>query len=270
MKNYSEQFRVLISEASNIILAKEVLKELASDIPTLRELIGDSLNIISRNEIDRTKIFENNLFLSSLAHELSRDIYAPFLSFHSADFDTTSLVNHSIFCAFSPVNSVMHADRYLLPQDWNCDVFDPTVRAVFDGTIKINPGDVFEIRPDNICYHFKFYEPTAILKIQSIQKFRRFEWSFDANTGLAWQQIAVQPKDSYVEHLCMAARSLNDNRLIAPLEHLLTYPTHNIRWSAAQALGSMSKELGVDALRHLAADLHPQIAETAKSILQRI
>jgi HEAT repeat protein len=124
--------------------------------------------------------------------------------------------------------------------------------------------------PGNIIYHFKFLKPTLILKLQSKEIFLPFEWSFDAKTKIAWQSISSHPKDSYAQHLCLAAKELRDERLTEPLENMLNHERHFIRWAAAQALGKIGREQGINALAYLSEDKHPHVANAASNALRQV
>ena len=272
MHDYFSDLDKIITDSKSILApeAKNVLRKICFDKNFLSSALVDFFGSMvgDLRECDK-KISSNVMLLRSISQQALNSFYLPAMTFHSPG-QASSIVNHSIYSILTPVNTSAIVDKYTTPEDWRAEVFDPTVKLSFLERIQLNPGDVLEIMPENICYHFKFAEPTIFLKIQSQDMFVPFEWSFDSGSLQAWQCIATEPKDSYAHHLCMAAGELADERFLQPLNDMLTHGRHQIRWAAAQALAEISFEHAERALYQLADDPHPHVKNAVKNTLQKM
>lgn len=270
MRDYFDELNSLIKKDSDVLQCRKILKEMANDVEWLRVNLVPFFERLTCNDLTVTSALSGNSQILGLAN--GKNIYENFISAISYHDGQTadSFVNHTIYTSLTPLNTDISVGRYLLPAGWDCNIFDKNITAKYDGEIELRRGEILEVRPDEVCYHFKFSRPTAILKVQSLIQRQRFEWSFDAHSGKPWQCISVSPTHSYLEHLCMASRALKDPRFCSALKELLLHDMHNIRWSAAQALGTISATEGVRALELLKHDSHPLISKTASSILESI
>jgi hypothetical protein len=270
MRDYFNEFDSLIKIDSDVLLAKEILSELCLDRIALGELIGEYFELMSKDNFHSSRgLSSNTLLLKGAFDRKEENIYFPAISIFSNE-TIDSIVTQSNYSILTPINTELLVDCYRLPENWNCEIFDPTAKIEFDSTIILSPGEVLAIKPAEIIHHFKFREPTVILKLQAQEIILPFEWSFDAKTKTAWQSISSHPKDSYAQHLCLAAKKLRDERLSEPLIQMLSHERHFIRWAAAQALGSMGRESGINALSQLASDRHPHVAGAAKNALVQV
>jgi hypothetical protein len=189
---------------------------------------------------------------------------------HHKPIPTTSFVNPVISSIISPVTNLIEIDEYYLPAEWDCEVFDPKVVALFSRKITLYPGDVFTIIPGKNCYDFKFSKETAIIKAQLKQTLQKFEWSFDASSGEAFQSIAIHASDTYAQYLCFAARSIKSEKFLPQLRKLLDYPAYSVRWAAAQAIGKIELGEGIRALQYLTKDPNALISSAAIRALAQV
>jgi len=270
MKNYINELDKLIKSSEDIALGKNLLSELSLDRAALISLVGEYFELMSKNTYHSSKgLSGNTLLLKGVSGRESNNIYLPLISYHQ-DEPLNSIVTQSIFSILTPINVPFVVESYLLPENWNSEIFDPTVKLQLDSTRILNPGEVLEIGPGRTAFHFRFHAPTIILKLQDQTVTQPYEWSFDVQTRIAWQSISSHPKDSYAQHLCLAAKKLRDERLVDPLVALLNHQRHFIRWSAAQALGAYGHKHGINALSCLVNDHHPHIAKAATMALKRL
>lgn len=270
MRNYFDELDALIKKDSDIHLAKDLLSELCADKDALRLLIGEYFELMSKDHFHSSRgLSSNTLLLKGAFERKENSVYFPAISFHSNEV-IDSIVTHSNHSILTPINTDLLVDCYQLPDGWDSEYFDPKAKIEFDSTITLRAGEVLSVIPGKKIYRFRFRAPTLILKLQAQEILLPFEWSFDAQTKTAWQSISSHPKDSYAQHLCLAAKELRDERLTEPLMHMLNHERHFIRWAAAQALGKIGREPGINALAHLADDKHPHVATAARNALRQV
>lgn len=270
MKSYFDELDAIIKKESDILFGKSILSDLCLDRDALISLVSEYFEWMARETFLSSKGLSNNtLLLRGVSGNQKNGIYIPVISFHSEEV-TNSIVTQSVFSILTPINTELLIDCYRLPAGWNCENFHPEAKIELDSTITLRPGEVLGVTPGELIYHFRFREPTLILKLQAKKISLPIEWSFDIHNKTAWQSISSHPKDSYAQHLCLAAKKLQDERLAEPLSKLLNHDRHFIRWAAAQALGGLGREMGISALTQLTADRHPNVAYAARNALQQI
>ena len=189
------------------------------------------------------------------------------ISVHEAG-TSESIASVTTYTVLTPLNGLVEIQKFTIPEHWNPEIFDRSIKLIEGPTSVLAPGDVLCAGPGNEAYQFRFAARMAFLKIQS-EPVVPFEWSFDAKTGIAWQSVSSVQLDTNAAHTCLRARALRDPQLAGALQTLLSHERHFVRWSAAQALGATSRECGLAALRALELDPHPHIALAANRALER-
>jgi hypothetical protein len=270
VRDYFSELDAIIKNGRDVLLGGGILAELAGDADALQEKLANILELVRANSPEAGKLTsEAAIVLRSIAEQKLNHQYLPAISWHAPGV-ASSVANHLIYSVLTPINRAVSIDRYSLPEGWNCEVFDPSVQLSHEERFVLRPGEVLEIVPNGPIFGFRFSEETILLKLQSTEIYAPFEWSFDSTTYRAWQIISAEPKDSYAHHLCMAAKGLRSGQFGPSLARLLAHDQHHVRWAAAQALGGISRDAGVDALRRLTQDKHPHLARNARQILEKL
>lgn len=264
MKDYREKLRAIIHSAEDLPRTHDIIANLAKDRAALQELIGEYFNAINP-EVPRDPKQVGQNFLSLIPPEMESTHAYHFgfgLSVHEPGSSPT-IASQTAYTNLSPVNVPLYVKSFWLPEDWDIEVFDDSLELREGDEFRLDPGRVLSMKPDRQTFHFRFEEPTILLKVQS-HTVTAFEWSFDATTRKAWQSISTRLTDSNAVHTCVRAQALRDRGLIAPLQLLLDHERHFVRWSAAKALGFLSFEAGWSALEKLQQDQHPHVVRAAK------
>lgn len=98
----------------------------------------------------------------------------------------------------------------------------------------------------------------------------RVDWTFDRATGRALGVAASDPRDTDIEALLGVVRDMGPNIEESAILPHLEHQSHFVRWTALQALNEINPENAAEWLTRLSRDPHPEIANTASSLLQGV
>jgi hypothetical protein len=268
--NYYARLQKTISAPADVLAAVEIAAELAADDGAIQEMVREYLCSFADSESRGPRQASGN-FMSLIPDALAKksgDLFSLGLSLHETGI-AESIANLTAFTLVSPLNGPVSIDRFQIAGDWQIDTFDPSIHLVHVEQTTCNAKEVVSLAPGTNAYAFNFSSTIVCLKVQS-QPVIPFEWSFDANTLKAWQLTSSMQVDTKAEHSCIRARAVRDSRAAPELAALTRHPRHFVRWAAAQALGQISPEMGVQALQALTGDMHPHVSRAASNALSRI
>lgn len=255
-----------ISSAEDVLNAEDIFRGIVADRAYVNGLVRKYFEKAA-SDLIRYPSEISGTNMSLLPVEQPRP-YGFSVSYHEPE-PLRTMTSHVAYVLLSPLNRAVEIDLYDPPPGWNTEVFDTSVRITKVGHMTLQPGQIIAVKPESQMLHFQFQGPTVFIKIHS-QPISAYEWSFELEGGHAWQSIFAISGDSNVAHACVAARSFADARLTSGLEELLNSNRYQLRWAAAQALGRIGREHGLDAMRRLQSDTHPEIAAAARQVLRAV
>ncbi|HEY4083141.1 MAG TPA: HEAT repeat domain-containing protein [Burkholderiaceae bacterium] len=264
--NYASRLDHRITSAGDVLDCKDILQEIIADRIYINSRLIEYFERVAKNPL-YYPIEISGTNMSLMPTEVARP-YGLSISYHDQE-PLRTMTSHVAYVLLSPLNRSVEIDLYDAPDDWNPDIFKTDIHITKAGHTSLQPGQVIAVKPEDRMLHFQFQGPTALIKIHS-QPISTFEWSFNLDSGRAWQSIFAIPADSNTAHACIVARALADPRLVTGLTGLLENKCHQLRWTAAQALGRIGRSHGIDAMQYLKDDAHPEIAAAARNILNNI
>jgi|SRR5882672_494211 len=268
MNDYLEILRSRISAPEDVSTIGSVISQIAKDRGALREFLRAYLSLYTV-ATERRSLHAAGNFISLIPDEIARKgslIFDFGVSLHQPS-DVQPITSLSAYTSLTSINDTFHIDFYAISKEWDPEIFDPSIELTRSRTEVLQECAVLSLTPANEACQFRFNSPTLILKVQS-KSVVPFEWSFDELTKKAWQCVPAALLDSNAEYSCVRAQALRDNSLAPELESMLEHPRHFVRWAAARALGMLSFEQGVLALKRLESDPHPHVARAASRALK--
>jgi hypothetical protein len=157
-------------------------------------------------------------------------------------------------------------EKFLLPEQYRNEVFDPSIRITSAGTHTVSANEVLELRTDRTIYDIKVPRPQLVLKLTTAA-YHTLEWLFTRDTLSAWQANDADLRSTQLRVSAYLLGRLGDESSVDSLRWLAGHPNHSVRWAAIQALGRLSRSEGLVQLERAATDTHPHIRRAAQKAL---
>lgn len=159
-------------------------------------------------------------------------------------------------------------DRYRLPEGWNYEIFDSSVKPLFVESAVAKPGEIIEFHRGDII-DLKFTDDACLVKFFSTN-FNAVMWSFDRETLTPLHAYSANMESTIYTYMAEALAEFGSERAVPGLNHLTTHPVHYVRWKAIQMLGRVCRSSALAALQRAAGDTHPHVRNAARSTLAKV
>lgn len=171
---------------------------------------------------------------------------------------------------YTPVGSEpLHYDLYALPEGFQDEVFDPSLRLIPAGSGSTAPGSVLRIEGDRYAYDFRITRPVVVVKL-TLAPFHTLEWLFNRETLHAWQANDSELTATQLRVSAYLLGRMAHPSSLEPLLKLCAHPHHAVRWAAIQNLGRISRLQAIEKLEAAIHDPHPHIRRAAEAALAQI
>jgi hypothetical protein len=158
--------------------------------------------------------------------------------------------------------------RYRQPQPEPIDVFDPARRLEPPEGATLAPGATVVLRPAIDAIEIVALDRTAVPVFAAGPVVVPLAWWYDCRT---LQPVRAKPANKSwlrLRELLAFAEAVPSPSLLPALRALEAHPSHFIRWQSAALALRLDREAGLEAMRALADDPHPQLRAAARAMAE--
>jgi len=184
---------------------------------------------------------------------------------------------------FAPLNrdAEVFIKKYLLPKDWNCEIYDTNTKLELVDEFSLRAGQYINVPRNGNCidsqkdqspsdsyiYDFTTEKPVIWLRLAS-NATAFYQWVFDKDTlkpSFMSSSSLAQTRYETIIQVINSFRESGENveKYLDVLESLTANPLHHIRWAATQELFEANQTRGINAVKKLIDDTHPHVKKAA-------
>lgn len=163
-----------------------------------------------------------------------------------------------------PLNGALTVDAYQIDRP---PVLAEGSRIQHQGRSVLEPGTALLCGASGTVHDLRIQQPTLVAKLIGAVR-EPLQWMIDRGSGEVIQAISSSPVHSELEIMARTLGALRDGGADT-LASLATHESHFVRWSAIQAMGRVDAQQALQLLDHARTDAHPQIRQSASSVLAR-
>ena len=160
-------------------------------------------------------------------------------------------------------------ERYTIEPPFRHDVFDRSKRLLREEVFTLKAGSVAEFRPPRDIFRLRLQRTALVVQLQSTTLLP-LRWVFHPETLEPVRAVSSRLSSSRLQFTCHTLAALGSPSSIPALKRLMTHPEHYVRWAAVQSICAISREEGIQCLRHSMTDDHPHIRNAAHNTLLKL
>jgi len=188
-------------------------------------------------------------------------------------FETPHRYIHSLpyHAMYAPVGEGpgLQCSIYELPATFRNEIFDPSLKLIPAGSVRIPSGEVLRMRSGRHAYDFTAEHPMPVLKFMTTA-IRPLEWLFTRNALQAWQANDADLSFTQLRVAADLAGKFAHQSSLQPLKKLAKHAHHAVRWAAIQNLARLSRSEAIAHLREAVNDPHPHVQRAARKTLDKL
>jgi hypothetical protein len=221
---------------------------------------------------------------TEFAHLLVNDLCQLYVGFLKPEQTMRNIIFTApcnfLFAPLSP-DSELRVKKYLLPKDWNCEVYDVNAELILTDEYSVFTRQIINVPRNGDCvnsqhdralsdsyiYDFSVEKPIIWLRLAS-QATSPYQWVFDKTSlkpsFMSSSAIAHTRYETIIQMISsFHAIGVTNEVYLQALESLTKSPLHHIRWLAAQELFEANQERGISVVKELVDDIHPHVKKAA-------
>jgi hypothetical protein len=156
--------------------------------------------------------------------------------------------------------------RWLQPQPYPNDVFDPSRTLHHAEDITLAPGEAIGLRAGYDAYDVVPIERTAVILSLAGPVGVPLAWLHRREDGRPVRAVPAGRASLRLLEVITFADSIGNAALLPALRGVATHPSHFVRWAAAKTALRIAPHERDETLRVLAADEHPQVRTAAEAL----